>query len=213
MPRLMPARRTCAALPRTFFAAVSLVVFFPSIGRPGVCLQNGACTRPKWNFAIPPMVLWHGHASVVGAMLLASPASSLVGAALSGASQAFGNSTQSSPMDGYLDALLRPADPSAQQQNPSDTRGEMVRLFATSFRGGGDLNPTNRTYVAKVVASRTGMSQADAEKRVNDVVTQVKTDFDKARKAAMQNGHLADALALYRRSLRIARRVRRWRAT
>jgi hypothetical protein len=125
-------------------------------------------------------------ASVIGAMLLASPASSLVGGELSGASQAFGNSTQSSPMDGYVDALLRPADPSAQQQNPSDTRGEMVRLFATSFRGGGDLNPSNRTYVAKVVAPRTGMSQADAEKRVNDVVTQVKTDFDKARKAAMQ---------------------------
>jgi hypothetical protein len=40
--------------------------------------------------------------------------------------------------------------------------------------------------VAKVVSARTGLSQADAEKRVNDVVTQVKADLDAARKAAMQ---------------------------
>jgi hypothetical protein len=38
----------------------------------------------------------------------------------------------------------------------------------------------------KVVSSRTGLSQGDAEKRVNDVVTQAKTDLDKARKSAMQ---------------------------
>ena len=62
----------------------------------------------------------------------------------------------------------------------------MVRLFTTSFHNGSDLNPADRAYVAKVVSARTGLSQADAEKRVNDVVTQVKADLDAARKAAMQ---------------------------
>jgi hypothetical protein len=90
-------------------------------------------------------------------------------------------------MNGYVDTLLRSDNPSAQgQQSPSDTRGEMVRLFTNSFRNGSDLNPADRSYVAKVVSARTGLSQADAEKRVNDVVTQVKTDLDEARKAAMQ---------------------------
>jgi hypothetical protein len=90
-------------------------------------------------------------------------------------------------MDGYVDTLLRSDNASAQsQQNPADTRAEMVRLFATSFHNGNDLSAADRTYVAKVVAARTGLSQADAEKRVNDVATQVKTDLDKARKAAMQ---------------------------
>jgi hypothetical protein len=90
-------------------------------------------------------------------------------------------------MNGYVDTLLRSDNPSAQgQQNPSDTRGEMVRLFTTSFQNGSDLNPADRAYVAKVVSARTGLSQADAEKRVNDVVTQVKTNLDEARKAAMQ---------------------------
>jgi hypothetical protein len=127
-------------------------------------------------------------ASVLGTVLLASPASSLIGGTLSGATQAAANSAQSSPMDAYVDRLLRSDNPpSAQgQQNPSDARGEMVRLFTSSFHNGNDLNPADRTYVTKVVSTRTGLSQAEAEKRVNDVVTQVKADLDAARKAAMQ---------------------------
>jgi hypothetical protein len=126
-------------------------------------------------------------ASVLGAVLLASPASSLIGGALSGATQAAANSAQSSPMDGYVDALLRPDSPSSQgQQNPADARAEMVRLFTASFKNGNDLVGADRTYVAKVVSARTGLNQQDAEKRVNDVTTQIKSDMDKARKAAMQ---------------------------
>jgi hypothetical protein len=126
-------------------------------------------------------------ASVIGALLLASPASSIIGSGLSGATQAAANSVQSSPMDGYVDTLLRSDNPSAQgQQGPSDTRAETVRLFSASFRNGKDLSAEDRSYLAKVVAARTGLSQADAEKRVNDVAAQVKTDLEKARKTAMQ---------------------------
>jgi hypothetical protein len=126
-------------------------------------------------------------ASVLGAVLLASPASSLVGGAVGGATQSSANSAQASPMDNHVETLLRSDNPSAQgQQNSSDPRGEIVRLFTTSFHNGRDLKPTDRTYVAKIVASRTGLSQADAEKRVNDVVNQVKADLDNTRKAAMQ---------------------------
>jgi hypothetical protein len=125
-------------------------------------------------------------ASVLGAILLASPASSLIGGTLSGATQVAANSAQSSPMDGYVDTLLRSDNPPAQgQQNSSDPRAEMVRLFTTSFRSG-DMKPADKTYVAKVVSARTGLSDADAEKRVTDVTTQVKADLDSARKAAMQ---------------------------
>ena len=90
-------------------------------------------------------------------------------------------------MDGYVDTLLRSDTPAAPNSgNGSDPRGEMVRLFSSSFRNGGDLKPADREYVSKVVAARTGMSQADADKRVNDVVTQVKADTDAARKATAQ---------------------------
>jgi hypothetical protein len=125
-------------------------------------------------------------ASVLGAVLLASPASSLVGGAASGATQAAANSAQSSgPMDGYVDTLLR-ADTAQPSANPQDSRGELVRLFTTSFRNGNDLAPADRTYVAKVVAARTGLAQPEAEKRVTEVTNQVKSDLDKARKNAAQ---------------------------
>jgi len=130
-------------------------------------------------------------ASVLGAALLASPASSLIGGAANGAAQgATSVASQAGPMDGYVDRLLRadtPASPNAgNPQDTRDSRGEMVRLFTGSFRNGSEMKPADREYVSKVVAARTGLSQPEADKRVNDVVTQVKSDADAARKATAQ---------------------------
>ncbi len=123
-------------------------------------------------------------ASVIGALLLATPATSLIGGALSGATQAAANSAQTSPMNVYADALLR-SDNRTDQQSLQDTRGEVVRLLTTSFRERNDVNAGDRDYLVKLVSSRTGLSQADADKRVNDVITQAKADLDRARKTAM----------------------------
>lgn len=132
--------------------------------------------------------------SIVGAMLLASPASSFLGAATSGATQIAVSSSQSSPVDGYVDELLRSDNPSPQTQaNPSDTRTELVRLFTASFRKDGNLNSSDKQYVAKVVAARTGLSQPDAERRVTDVINQAKAELDRTRKAA---AHIAIWLTL-----------------
>jgi hypothetical protein len=132
-------------------------------------------------------VAW-AFASVLGAVLLATPAGSLIGGGLSAAGQgAAAAANRSGPMDGYVDVLLRPDAPPAQAQNGSgDSRAEMVRLFTSSFRNGGELKPNDRAYVSKVVASQTGLSQADADKRVNDTITQIKADTDAARKATAQ---------------------------
>jgi hypothetical protein len=125
-------------------------------------------------------------ASVLGAAVLASPATSLIGGTAAGVSQgAVTSAAQSSgPMDGYVDTLLR-SDPAAQTSNANsaDPRSEVTRLFTQSFRNGGEIKAPDRDYAAKVVAARTGLSQQDAEKRVNDVVTQIKSDVDAARKA------------------------------
>jgi hypothetical protein len=132
-------------------------------------------------------------ATVLGATALAIPATALIGGSAVGVSQGAVNAAQSSgPMDAYVDTLLRP-DPAAAggsanaaaggPANAADSRGEMVRLFTRAFRNGGELKGADREYVVKVVAARTGMSQADAEKRVNEVVAQIKADADAARKA------------------------------
>jgi hypothetical protein len=132
-------------------------------------------------------------ASVLGAVLLASPAASLLGGVTSGAVQAVGSS-QAGPMDGYIDALLQPVNPTAENTADSaDTRQELTRLFSADFRNGAEPSAADRGYVAKVVAARTGLSPADADKRVSDVIAQAKADLDKARKAAE---HLAIWLTL-----------------
>ncbi len=123
-------------------------------------------------------------ASVIGAILLATPATFLTGGALSGATQGAANSAQSSPVSGYADMLLR-SDNRPDQQSMQDTRGEVVRLLTTDFRQGNDVNAADHDYLVKVVASRTGLSQPDAEKRVNDVIAQAKDGLEKARKTAM----------------------------
>jgi hypothetical protein len=134
-------------------------------------------------------------ASVLGAILLASPATSLLSGATSGAAQAVGSSQSAGPMDGYVDMLLRPDNPAAENTNSNNggTRQELARLFAADFRNGGEPSTPDRSYMAKVVAARTGLSQGDADKRVGDVITQIKADLDKARKAAE---HLAIWLTL-----------------
>jgi len=119
-------------------------------------------------------------ASVLGALLLATPASSIMGSAATGAAQ--GIASNAGPMDGYLDALLR-SDTPAANTSAADSRGELGRLFTSSFKAGSDMKPADKTYVAKVVSARTGLSQADAEARVNQVVTEAKANLDAARKA------------------------------
>jgi len=126
-------------------------------------------------------------ATVLGAVLLASPASNLLGGAAAGVTQgAVSSAGRTGPMDGYVDTLLRSDAPASQQGNANESRGELDRLFVSSFRNGSELKPADREYVSKVVARQTGLSQADADKRVNEVVTQAKSDLDATRKATAQ---------------------------
>jgi hypothetical protein len=131
----------------------------------------------------------HGFASwavatVVGFTLLAAPATSLIGSAASGLGQAGASATEP-----YTDLLLRPAagttQPRQQDGSAADTRAEFGRLLMPT-QSGGTVSADDRSYIARVVASRTGLSQADADKRVNDVLTKAKSDVDAARKAAAQ---------------------------
>jgi len=120
-----------------------------------------------------------GLATVVSAAFLAAAASTIAG----GASSVFAP-TAGGPMDYYVDVLLRP-NPTASP-NTTDLRAirtEIARILSTGLRSG-DVPAPDRTYVAQVVAARTGLNQADADKRVSDVINQAKTALDNARKAA-----------------------------
>lgn len=129
-------------------------------------------------------------ASVIGALLLASAASSAIGTgtraaatAASGAAQGAGSAAQQAQTHDYdLDTLFRGEKPEMAASDP-EVRGETTRILAIGLRNG-DVPATDRSYLAQLVADRTGVSQADAQKRVDDAVAAEKAAETKARQAA-----------------------------
>lgn len=126
-------------------------------------------------------------ATVLSASVLGGAVTHLISGAATGA----GAVTAVNPVDSYVDTLLR-ADPArgtatAGAVSPlQGTRDELVRIITPALRGSSDVSATNRTYAAQVVAARTGLPQAEAERRVTEVVTEVKKTADDTRKATMK---------------------------
>ncbi len=118
-----------------------------------------------------------------GTHLLAAASAGAIPAAGAGAAQAANNSG-----DVYVDRLLR-VGPQTNGQNPPSTdqaatRGELLRIIGSATRKDGDVSAEDRSYAARVIAAHTGMSQPDAEQRVNQTMAQAKDAADKARRAA-----------------------------
>lgn len=106
--------------------------------------------------------------------------SNVAGGAVSGATQAA--ATQAPSTDYFLDTLFRKDQPDANG-TPQDARSEAGRILARSLANG-NLEANDRTYLARLIAARTGISQQDAEKRVDDTVAQMKAAEEKAKQAA-----------------------------
>ncbi len=128
-------------------------------------------------------------ATVLSASLLAAAATHIVAGAASGVAPAAAQGSSSiNTSQVFVDRLFRTdqgaTPPTGTSENNGATRAEVLRLWTPSFRDNGDLAAADRTYVARLVAAQTGMSQADAEKRVNDVITEAKTAADRARSGA-----------------------------
>jgi len=156
-------------------------------------------------------------ATLLSATALSAVTGYLANGAAAGMGGAASQATRSvNPADIYVDKLFRPstagqpasvpasspaagnpipAGPSGANSNQS--RSEVLRLWTASFQGNQDPSAADRTYVAQVVAARTGMSQADAEKRVNDVIVEAKTAADTARKGAAKLSFWLTAAMLF----------------
>jgi hypothetical protein len=136
--------------------------------------------------------------AVITAALIASAASSAVSGAahLAGAAtQAVGSATgqaagqaasaMGDPTSYFSDMLWRSDHPA--QGDQAAATAEADRIFTRALYNG-DLPAADKTYLAQLVASRTGLSQPDAEKRVTDV-------FDQAKAAKQQAADKAKAAA------------------
>ena len=130
-------------------------------------------------------------ATVLGAAVLGAAATYLVGGVATGAAQNAGQAESASQSTGaaeyFVDMLFRP-DPAtpapAQAGADPAVRREIGRILLRSLRDNRDLPPPDRTYTAQMVAARTGINQAEADKRVAAVVTEAKAAAADARKAA-----------------------------
>jgi len=77
--------------------------------------------------------------------------------------------------------------PVGQSGDDNADRGRIMHIVASSFKDGSiTLAPEDKTYVAQMIAQRTGMSQQDAEKRVDDTVAKAKAAIDEATTKAKQ---------------------------
>jgi hypothetical protein len=143
-------------------------------------------------------------ATVMSAALLASAVSSLVSGTttaaatvLSGAAQGAVQSGNSpaDPTTYFTDMLFR-TDKPATPGNPQDIRAESGRIFARALTEV-EITPVDRARLAQLIAAQTGLTQADAEKRVDDVVAQAKAAAEKVKQAADTARKAGASLALF----------------
>ena len=118
--------------------------------------------------------------SVVGSA--ARGAGSLAAAAVQGAGTAAAQSGGIDPTGYLVDTLFRSDHPDADA-SPQDVRAEATRIIVSGLRSG-DVPAADKAYLAQLVAARTGITQADAQKRVDDVIAKAKDAELKAREAA-----------------------------
>jgi hypothetical protein len=134
-------------------------------------------------------------ATLLSASVLGAAATHVVGGAASGLGAAAGQAAQNvNPSQIYVDRLFRldmpvaPAAPAPGGNPGSNASGnnavqaEVLRLWTAGFRDNAELSAADRAYVARLVAAQTGMNQADAERRVNDVIVEAKAAADATRK-------------------------------
>jgi hypothetical protein len=151
-------------------------------------------------------------ASVIGIGLLASAASAVVGggshaatslasSATTGASQGVAQGASGGSASGvnggingyYVDQLFRSDRDTTSGQDP---RAEVTRILAMGAKNG-SVSDGDKTYLAQLIAARTGISQDEARKRVDNLISQEQAAEQQAKAAADQARKATASLSFY----------------
>jgi hypothetical protein len=149
-------------------------------------------------------------ATLFTAAVLTASIGAIAGIGVRGAAAAAGTGARASvgadDMGYYVDTLLRPsatttttaappagADPATLRAWPdasmvhADERSSasLNRLLMRALRDGGQLSPEDARAASQLVAQRTGLTQADAERRVTETLQRAREAADAARKTAL----------------------------
>jgi len=123
-------------------------------------------------------------AVVVTAAFLASAAASLMG---SSTTEAGGKSSGAVQSEGQGSANMYFVDMLFRSDSPKSDTGRVVDgneaavIFATSLKQG-DLSADDKNYLDQLVSARTGLTHADADKRVSDTFEMAKQAAETTRK-------------------------------
>ena len=201
---------TVALLIAALWAAIVQVVAFAVGGYVAGRVRNGwgavAADERRYRDGMHGLLVW-ALAILVGALFAASAAGGLIRSGI--AEPANGASRSATPADYAFDYLMRPAPiegaavatpPAANQPQAvvwrvpgrQELQPSVVRLVNEALLTG-SLAPADRSYLATLVSMRTGLSQADAEKRVDDAFQRARAAADKARRAAVLAAFLVAA--------------------
>ena len=138
-------------------------------------------------------------ASVAGGIATTASVATASGAAAAGSEMAKQGS-DNGPMSYFVDSLFRKdsskVDATAQSGSDSSSpAAEVIRIFMNAVQSG-SLSPEDVKYAGQLVSQRTGLTQKDAEKRVNDTYAMVQEKMraaEVATKAAADKGRKASA--------------------
>jgi hypothetical protein len=120
---------------------------------------------------------------------------SVAGGAASAMTQAAGTAaanTDSNQYGYYIDNLFRDDRPASVSDDAA--HGAVARIFTQSLANG-QLSAEDRTYLAQLVAQRTNLSQADAERRVDEVYARTQKAIADAKLKAQQAADTAAKVA------------------
>ncbi|MBZ9988148.1 hypothetical protein LB572_13700 [Mesorhizobium sp. BH1-1-5] len=124
--------------------------------------------------------------SIVGAGVQAA-STVASGAAMGASAGAAAGNPATDTLGYYVDQLFRPTDSGAAvvagNQTQNAAVGEVSRILVASAASG-QVSAEDKAYLGRVVASRTGLSQADATKRVDTVLAGIEEAKNKAKAAA-----------------------------
>jgi hypothetical protein len=130
------------------------------------------------------LLMW-ALATVLGTVLLASAVSSTVGTGVHAAGMATSSvsGATSSAVNPYdVDTLFRSSRPDASAP-ASNVSAEATRILGKALTAG-NMSAADRSYLAQLTAARTGLSQEEAQRRVDAVTTEARAAADSARKAS-----------------------------
>ena len=177
--------------------------------------------RPKWAEVTSDESFFrdsaHGFlawavATILSAGLLTTAATAMVGSAVkagaavagtaaatvaaTGAAAAPSLAEKADPTGYFADMLFRGSHPAEPGTDPAVTRDESLSILTNALQQG-ELSAGDKTYLAQLVARRTGLSQSEADRRVTQVSTAAKLAVDAAEMKARAAAETARKTGLY----------------